>query len=129
MPFTHSFKAEYDAGDSKLNCVLGVYIFVEDGMYIAYCPALDISGYGENEYEAKKSFSEVMRQYIEYCLHKNTLVKDLQKHGWKVKSMKQRKFTSPDTVTMMKKNPDFKDIIENREYSRYMENFSIPSLT
>lgn len=128
MPITHSFKAQYNTGNSQLNFTLGVYIFVEDGIYIAYCPALDLSGYGESEYDAKQSFGEVMRQYIEYCLHKKTLVSDLQRHGWNIKSMKQRKIKSPDTATMMKRNPDFKDIIENKEYSRYLENMAIPSL-
>ena len=122
------FKSEYSDGESKINMNLGVYIFVEDGRYIAYCPALDISGYGESEAEAKQSFGEVIHQYLEYCLHKNTLVKDLKKHGWKVRSMRQKKIKSPDTETMMKMNPDFKDLIENKEYSRYMENIAIPSI-
>ena len=126
MP-THSFKAAYNTGESCINLVLGVYIFTEEGIYIAYCPALDISGYGENEQEAKQSFGEVVRQYLDYCIHEHTLTEDLQKHGWKVESIKQHKFKSPDTVSMMKKNPDFKNLIENKEYSKYMENLSIPS--
>lgn len=129
MPATHSFKAEYNTENSTLNFLLSVYIFTENNIYIAYCPALDISGYGEKEEDAKKSFGEVMRQYIEYCVHKNTLVKDLQKHGWKVRSVKQKKFKAPDIAYMMKKNLDFKEILDNKEYSRYMENVSIPSLT
>ena len=106
MP-THSFKAAYNTGESCINLVLGVY--------------------SENEQEAKQSFGEVVRQYLDYCIHEHTLTEDLQKHGWKVESIKQHKFKSPDTVSMMKKNPDFKNLIENKEYSKYMENLSIPS--
>lgn len=124
---THSFKAAYSTGESQVNLVLGVYIFTEEETYIAYCPALDISGYGKNEIEAKQSFGEVVRQYLEYCIHEHTLTEDLQKHGWKVESIKQHKLISPDTVSMMKRNPDFKNLIENKEYSKYMENLSIPS--
>lgn len=126
MP-THSFKAEYETANARINIVLGVYIFMDENIFIAYCPALDLSGYGKNEQEAKESFGEVMRQYIEYGLHKHTLVEDLQKHGWNVKSMKQRKFKSPNIETMMKNNPEFKDIIENKDYSKYSENIDIPA--
>ena len=86
---THSFKAAYETGMAKISVMLGVYLFKEDNVFITYCPALDLSGYGYDEREAKLSFAEVMRQYLDYCLHKHTLVKDLQRLGWNIKSMKK----------------------------------------
>ena len=90
MP-THSFKAAYNTGESCINLVLGVYIFTEEEIYIAYCPALDISGYGENEQEAKQSFGEVVRQYLDYCIHEHTLTEDLQSTGGKQISLPPNK--------------------------------------
>ena len=94
----HSFEAQYSDGKTKISLNVGVYIFQEDNVYISYCPALDLSGYGETENAAKTSFGQTLGMYIEYCLHKNTLVKDLQKHGWKIKSMKQKRIKAPDMV-------------------------------
>lgn len=92
----HSFEAQYSDGKTKISLNVGVYIFQEDNVYISYCPALDLSGYGETENAAKTSFGQTLGMYIEYCLHKNTLVKDLQKHGWKIKSMKQKRIKAPE---------------------------------
>ena len=126
MP-THSFSAELNLGKSKINMVLGVYIFSEENIYIAYCPALDLSGYGENEHEARESFAEVMRQYFDYCIQNNTLAEDLRKHGWTVKDSQKQTVQSPDVATMMKNNSAFTDILNNKEYSKYSQNMTIPS--
>jgi hypothetical protein len=54
-------------------------------------------------------------------------VKDLQKHGWKIKSMKQKRIKAPDINTMMSMNPEFREIIENKDYVKYSESVNIPS--
>ena len=123
----HSFEAQYSDGKTKISLNVGVYIFQEDNVYISYCPALDLSGYGETENAAKTSFGQTLGMYIEYCLHKNTLVKDLQKHGWKIKSMKQKRIKAPDINTMMSMNPEFREIIENKDYVKYSESVNISS--
>ena len=70
----------------KCNFNLGVYIFKEGDVYISYCPALDISGYGKDEEEANNSFGEVMRQHVMYCVENGTLAEDLHNHGWESKN-------------------------------------------
>lgn len=122
-----SFKGEFKDGATKITIKVGVYLFREDNVFIAYCPALDMSGYGENENEAKKSFEQSMSIYVEYCIRKNTLVADLKKHGWDIKSKRQRKIKSPDISAMMDKIPEFKDIVENKDYVKYSENIGIPA--
>lgn len=124
---THTFDAQYSDGNTKVSFSVGVYMFKEDDTFISYCPALDLSGYGMTETEARNSFAQTIGMYIEYCLHKNTLVKDLQKHGWNIKSMKQKKIKAPDINQMMENNPDFKEIIESKEYTEYLEQVKIPA--
>ena len=123
---THSFDAQYSDGRTKVSFSVGVYLFKEGETFIAYCPALDVSGYGNTETESKESFAQSVGMYIEYCLHKNTLVQDLQKHGWSIKSMKQRKIKAPDFDTMLRNNEDFREIIETKDYTKYSENVRIP---
>ena len=65
-----SFKGEFKDGATKIIIKVGVYLFREDNVFIAYCPALDMSGYGENENEAKKSFEQSMGIYVEYCIRR-----------------------------------------------------------
>lgn len=121
-----SFKGEYDNGKTRVNVKIGIYLFIDDNTYIAYCPALDLSGYGTTEKEAKDSFEQSFRMYIEYCLNKNTLVKDLQSHGWGIKSMKQKRIKSPDVKSMIERLPDFREVLENKNYVKYTENMGIP---
>ena len=109
--------------DGKLSVTLDVYVFMEGSTYIAYSPALDLSGYGESEEDAKESFSIVMEEYIKYGTSRRTLVKDLRAHGWKVRSFKQRKMSAPSFDILLKNNDTFKDILENKEYRKVAEPF------
>lgn len=109
--------------DGNIKVTLDVYLFMDGDAYIAYSPALDLSGYGMNEAEAKDSFSIVMEEYINYGLSHKTLVKDLRDHGWKIKSLKQRKMSAPSFDMMLKTNETFKDILQNKEYRKVLEPF------
>lgn len=106
-----------------IRVTLDLYLFTDDGSYIAYSPALDMSGYGKTEEEAKESFSIVLEEYVTYGLSKHTLVKDLREHGWKVRSFKQRKMSAPTFDNMLKTNVIFRDILENKEYRKVSEPF------
>lgn len=104
---------------------LDVYLFMDGDSYIAYSPALDLSGYGESEQAAKDSFSIVINQYIAYGVARRTLVKDLRAHGWRVRSLKQHKMSAPSFETMLQNNDTFKDILENKEYRKVAEPFPV----
>jgi len=79
---------------SVITTELSLVSFVEDNLFFVYCPALDITGYGNNEEEAKKSFDQTLKMYFEDTIDNNTLLKDLEHHGWEIK--KQNKLTPPD---------------------------------
>ncbi|MBD5278976.1 MAG: hypothetical protein HDS35_00325 [Bacteroides sp.] len=109
----------------NLRVTLDVYLFMEDEVYIAYAPSLDLSGYGQTEDEAMKSFSIVLEEYITYGLSNRTLVKDLRAHGWKVKSFKQRKLSAPSFETLIQNNEMFHDILTTKDYRKVSEPFPI----
>lgn len=106
-----------------IKVMLDVYLFLDGDTYIAYSPALDISGYGTSEEDAKNSFSIVMEEYIDYGIKKRTLVKDLRAHGWRVKSLRQHKMAAPSLESLLNSNTTFKDILENREYRKVSQPF------
>lgn len=111
--------------NGNLSVTLDVYVFMDGDSYIAYSPALDLSGYGESEDAAKESFAIVMDEYISYGLSRKTLVKDLRAHGWKVRSLKQRKMSAPSFDVLLRNNDVFKDILENKEYRKVAEPFPV----
>ncbi len=110
-----------------VSVTLDVYVFVEDGVFIAYSPALDLCGYGNTENEAKSSFDISVREYLSYGFSRKTLVKDLRAHGWKVKSIKQRRMSAPSFDVLVNNNDTFKDILENKEYRKLSEPMPFPA--
>lgn len=58
------------AQNEGIETQLTVYLFEEDEHTIAYCPALDLSGYGMNEEEAKSDLSAVLTEYFIYTNNK-----------------------------------------------------------
>lgn len=109
----------------SISVTLDVYLFRDGDIYIAYNPALDLSGYGVTEDDAKQSFEIVIEEYIQYATDNKTLVKDLRAHGWKVTSLKQRKMSAPSFDHLLRSNNVFKDILENKEYRKVAEPFPV----
>lgn len=106
---------------------LDVYIFTEDDTVIAYSPALDLCGSGYTEAEAKESFHITVSEYLNFGLSHKTLVADLRSHGWKVRSLKQRKMTSPTFETLLRNNDTFRDILENKDYRKESQPMPLPA--
>jgi len=64
----------------------------ENDVHFIYSPHLDLTGYGKNLTEAKKSFEIVFDDFIDYTLKKKTLGQVLTKLGWELKgSLKKPK--------------------------------------
>jgi predicted RNase H-like HicB family nuclease len=66
----------------KIKVRLSLVSFIEEKVYVVYCPSLDISGYGQTEKEALKSFETTLSLTFSYCIEHNTLQKLLQSLGW-----------------------------------------------
>ncbi|MBI3720027.1 MAG: hypothetical protein HY252_15700 [Sphingobacteriales bacterium] len=82
-------KAKSPGAIQKMKLQLPVIAFIEDNVNMLYCPALDLTGYGNNEREAQKSFETVLAEYLQYTTTKGTLLADLKKLGWNFKKTKK----------------------------------------
>lgn len=98
---------------------LDVYLFNEDGLTYSYCPSLDITGYGKDMNEAKAEMEYQLKEYFDYTLKHDTLRSDLAGHGWTKDN--DDHFFAPSVSYLMRKYPDFKDLIENKEYTKYTQ--------
>lgn len=60
---------------SKINVNLDVYYFQDEDTHhmVAYIPALDISGYGDDKKEATESIKIVLQEYIRHRRDTNLL--------------------------------------------------------
>lgn len=124
-----TLSGQWVEGKNKIECTLPLIIFKEDNTYISFCPALDLSGYGETELEANKSFEEVLSEYFRYTVHKKTLAVDLKKMGWKVRGEKLKKCPVPPTMDkLLETNEDFKRIFNNSDFRKTNRTFNIPEL-
>lgn len=114
---------------SGMSIKLDVYIFSEDNTVIAYSPALDLCGYGYTDEEAKESFHIAVSEYLNFGLTHKTLVADLRSHGWKVRSLKQRKMASPTFDTMLRNSDTLRDILENKDYRKESQPLPLPVIS
>ena len=91
--------------------------FQEDDVTIIYSPALDLTGYGYTQEEAKKSFSETLHEFFRYTNDKKTTDEVLKDLGWSVRGSKKKpKFSPPKDSDLVHTNPLYNDIVNNKNY-------------
>lgn len=101
----------------KYHVGLSLVEFEEENVTIIYSPALDLSGYGYSQEEAKQSFSEALNEFFRYTRNKNTLDQVLKDLGWAIKGSKNKpKFNPPKDSDLVSLNPFFNDIVNNKSY-------------
>lgn len=71
-----------DESSTEYRFQLAFYVFQENEVYIAYCPALDISTSGRDFNDAVANFYECFQLHIECCVEQGTLYDDLLTYGW-----------------------------------------------
>ena len=108
---------------------LSLLSFKEDNVFIIYSPELDLAGSGNDLNQAKASFWETVSEFFRYTANKGTLMSELQRLGWKVAGTKKKPRVSapPDFNQLLQSNDEFKDILHNKDYSKFTENVQIPA--
>lgn len=101
-----------------------VILFKEEETFIAYCPSLNVYGYGDDEEGAKESFEYCLSEFFQYTLNKKTLISELESLGWVVK--RKKKFIPPTFSSLLDSNADFRDIFNNREFTKLDQGVAIP---
>ncbi len=67
-----------------------VYIAEEEEQWVAYCPMLEVSSYGDSEEEAREMFEEAVEIFIEETARRGTLERELLRMGWTLASTDYR---------------------------------------
>lgn len=74
---------------------LDVLIIKEEDYLVAYCPALEISGYGKTKSEAKAAFETEIKIFIDETAKSGNLEKYLLKHGWTLQQIPELAYQPP----------------------------------
>lgn len=115
----------FNHGNNHIDVHLGLIFFEEEGKHFVYTPALDITGYGNSEDEAKNSFEETLKEFLRYTSNKDTLKKELKKLGWKVTP--KVKIKAPSLVDMINNNEYLAEIFEEKQYRKVNQTVQLPA--
>lgn len=125
-----SLQSRNTAGSSaaahvSIRVQLPIINFEENGCKVMYCPALDLSGYGMSDDEAKESFRITLEEFFRYTINKKTLDKVLTKLGWVKKS--PRRISPPTMDIMLSKNRNFRNIFNKYSFTKTNASIAIPA--
>ena len=126
-------EALHKGKNSAIDIKLSLLSFKEKKIFFIYSPALDLSGYGINEKEAKDSFIKTLDEFFRYTTNKNTLFKELKRLGWDIKEGKKKKMkiSSPDFFSLLEKiksNKDMKQVFNKNNFEKFEETVKIPTV-
>ena len=104
---------------------LSLISYKDDEAYYWYCPALELTGYGDDEKQAQASFKIVLEEYIRYTTENQTLVADLKSLGWKI-TQKGNKLIPPKIAETLQKNTELTDIFNKHDFVKRSIPVNIP---
>ncbi len=121
------FSGTLNNAENKVQVDLALILFEEDGTQVAYCPALDVSGYGNNEDEAKRSFEVSLSEFFRYLINKNTFEKEFKRLGWTIKKGQNKIMTPPLMSDLLSGNENFSRIFNNFPFRKIDERIALPA--
>ncbi len=111
------YSGNYTGNKYRIDVNLDVYIWNEDGVYFAYAPALDLTGYDTTEQKAKQSFTLFLNETLKYMHNKDTIFNELERLGWTV-NRKKKRVNAPDIQELIDDNEEFKNVLNKPDYKK-----------
>jgi hypothetical protein len=125
----------FSADINNLNAKVRVNLFLihfqdENNIHFIFSPHLDLTGYGNNLREAKKSFNIALDDFISYTINKKTLSKVLTGLGWKVKgsTRKPAKILAPSITSVIANNRHVSEIFDNHTAKTFHQEVEFPAM-
>lgn len=100
-----------------------VFIVKEENSFVAYCPALELSSYGDSSEDAKDGFEDAVKIFIDEALKRGTLEKMLLNFGWTLRKKPQPLY-EPNVAAM---NDAFKSFANSETKDYYNKQIAIPA--
>lgn len=122
----YRFSKKFNQTKGNYEVSLSLIIFKEDNAVIAFCPTLDLSGYGDSQTEAIKSFEFALEEFLRYTTNKKTINKVLSRLGWK-QNIKQKTFSPPVLSDLLNKKY-MANIINNNDFTKKQYSVLMPAV-
>ncbi|MGI8893518.1 MAG: hypothetical protein ACR2GN_08655 [Bacteroidia bacterium] len=91
---------------NSIKVEIEIILFKEDDSWIAYCPSLELTSYGDTQSDARAAFDEEMKIFISETNRKGTLERYLLRNGWTLQQKPKPIYHQPDfTIKEKYKNP------------------------
>ena len=68
---------------TTVEVLLPLLMWKEEGQFVAFTPALDLSSCGDSEKQALSNFREAVELFVETALERNVLKEILESLGWR----------------------------------------------
>ncbi len=81
---------------NSININIQIVLFQENNIWVAYCPALELSSYSDDQEEAKTAFDEAINIFFAETDRKGTLERYLLKLGWQLQLKPKPIYNQPD---------------------------------
>lgn len=117
------FRGSFNGGKYNISISLSIYMWEEEGIHFVFAPALDLTGYGNSEEEAKRSFEVTLAEFLQYTNNKQTFYDELEHLGWSV-NRRKRRIHAPAFEEMLEDNESLKEVLNKggvRRESRNVE--------
>lgn len=101
---------------NKLHIGLHVEVIEEEGYFVAYCPALELSSYGKDKQTAKERFMNEVTIFFVEAEKKGTLEKYLLKMGWTLRKKPVPQYIPPISNSNM----------QPKSHTSFTEDVAIP---
>jgi hypothetical protein len=123
------FEGNYQNTSTSVKVKLLLFHFEDENkINFIYSPHLDLTGYGNNFEEARKSFEIVFQDFVDYTIKKKTLSKVLIGLGWVLNGLAKRpkKVLAPSITTMIKNNKYISEIFDKYPVNTYHQEVGLP---
>ena len=124
------FEGDYknNSGDVKVKLIL-FHFKDENKIHFVYSPHLDLTGYGKNISEAKKSFEIMFEDFVDCTLKKKTLAKVLLGLGWNIKGnlKKPKKILAPSINSIIGNNDYVSELFDKYNVNTYHKEVGLPA--
>ncbi len=116
-------KQEVNRKSDSIKVKLAVILFKEADQYVSYCPALELSSYGDDEQEAKLAFEDALNIFIEETSKKGSLERELLKLGWRLQQHPKPSYKPPTLSSFRVKGVG---LIKRNKARKYDEKVELP---
>ena len=124
------FEGKYQNKSTSVKVkLLLVHFKDENNIHFIYSPHLDLTGYGVDLAEARKSFEIVFEDFVDYTIKKKTLGKVLTNLGWELKGTARhpKKVVAPSITSVISDNKYISEIFDKYPVNTYHQEVGLPA--